>query len=363
MFPKVAIIYLSFHCEPYMPDVVRALEKLTYPKDRVAFVIVDNPHPEYGSSVAYIQREIMPKSGLAIPEVVLIANDENLGFACGNNKGAEWALEQGYDYIYFHNNDAFMDSNCLGPLVEAMEHDPKIVIAQSLVRLHPETEKINTTGNAIHFLGFGYCRDYKMRVNDVALPAVGDVPYASGSSIMLNTKFVQQHGAWDKDFFLYHEDMDFSLRARALGKRVVMVRDSVMYHKYEFKRSISKYYWMERNRFAVLLMYYRWGTLLLILPALVATELGTLFISFLTGWWKEKLKVYLYWLKPKNWRIWLKKRKKIQRERQVSDRYLLKYTTGKILFQEEEVESWILRYVANPVLSVYCWVVKKVIVW
>ena len=49
--PKIAIIYLSFHCEPYIDDVMSALKKLTYPKDKLAFVVVDNPHPEYGSSI------------------------------------------------------------------------------------------------------------------------------------------------------------------------------------------------------------------------------------------------------------------------------------------------------------------------
>ena len=53
-YPKIAIIYLSFHSEPYMDDVVSALKKITYPKDRLELVIVDNPHPEYGSSFRYI---------------------------------------------------------------------------------------------------------------------------------------------------------------------------------------------------------------------------------------------------------------------------------------------------------------------
>jgi len=363
MTPKVAIIYLSFHCEPYMPQVVNALEKLTYPKDRLAFVIVDNPHPVHGSSVEYIQREVLPKSSITIPETVLIVNDENFGFAEGNNRGAEWAIEHGYDYIYFHNSDACMLPACVEPLVGAMEKDHDIAIAQSLLLLYPENEKINSSGNELHFLGFGYCGNYKKRVSDVVLPEVLDIPYASGASMLVSTKFVQEYGVWDNDFFLYHEDTDFSLRARIYGYRVVLARESLANHQYEFKKSISKYYWMERNRFAILLMYYRWPTLLLFLPGLIAVELGTLLISFKTGWWKEKVKVYRYWLNPTNWKIWLKKRKKIQLKRKINDRKLLQHTTGKILFQEEAVESPILKYLANPVLSVYCWVVKKIVFW
>ncbi len=361
--PKVAIVSLSFHCEPYIDDVVNALEHLTYPKDRVAFVIVDNPHPEHGSSAPYLTEQVLPKSGVTLPETILIANETNEGFAGGNNRGVEWALEHGYDYVYFHNNDAYMDPGCLEPLVRAMEQDPKIAIAQSLIRLHPETDRINSTGNALHFLGFGYCRQYKKRVDEVVLRAVEDIPYASGAAMMVRSSFMRDHGAWDGDFFLYHEDTDFALRARSLGYRVVIARDSAMYHKYEFKRSVSKYFWMERNRFAILILYYRWATWLLILPGLIGVEIGTAPIAMMNGWWRERLKSYAYWMRPAHVRLWLRKRRTIQKIRTVPDRALLAFTTGKILFQEAEVNPPVLRYFANPVLAAYLWVVKKIVFW
>ncbi len=363
MKPKIAIVYLSFHCEPYINDVVNAVERLTYPKDRVAFVIVDNPHPTFGSSAPYLVEHVMPKSGVTLPETIIIANETNLGFAGGNNKGVEWAFAHGYEQVYFHNNDAFMDSGCLEPLVNAMEQDSKIAIAQSLIRLHPDTERINSAGNALHFLGFGYCMNYKTRVSDVALPAVLDIPYASGAAMMVRASFMRDHGAWDDDFFLYHEDTDFSLRVRTRGYRVVLARDSVMYHQYEFKRSVSKYFWMERNRFAILLLYYRWATWLLILPGLVLVEIGTAPIAIMKGWWRERLRSYIYWAHPANLRLWFKKRRVTQAARTASDRALLAFTTGKILFQEAEVNPPVLRYVANPMLSAYLWVVKKIVFW
>lgn len=361
--PKVAIVYLSFHCEPYIESVVNALEKMTYPKDRVAFVIVDNPHPEFGSSAPYLTEQVLPKSCVTLPETVLIANQTNLGFADGNNKGVEWALAHGYDYVYFHNNDAFMDPGCLEPIAAVMERDPSIAIAQSLIRLYPDTDRINSVGNALHFLGFGYCMQYKKRADEVVLPLVKDIPYASGAAMMVRASFMRDHGAWDGDFFLYHEDTDFSLRARTRGYRVALVRDSVMYHQYEFKRSVNKYFWMERNRWAILLLYYRWPTWLLIVPALIAVEIGTAPIALMKGWWRERLKSYAYWLRPKNVRVWCKKRRAIQAVRTVGDREILAHTTGRILFQEGEVDSPVLRYLANPILAAYLWVVKKIVVW
>src|SRR3990167_6900721 len=104
MQPKIAIIYLSFHCEPYIDDVVSSLKKLTYPHDRVEFVIVDNPHPEFGPSVKYIEENIFPLSGGEIPHVTLLAQKENFGFGSGNNVGARWALDNGFDYVTFSKN-------------------------------------------------------------------------------------------------------------------------------------------------------------------------------------------------------------------------------------------------------------------
>ena len=87
MLPKIAIIYLSFHCEPYLDDVVSALKKVSYPKDRLELVIVDNPHPQSGPSVRAIEEIVMPFSGAELPHVTLLPQKENLGFAGGNNVG------------------------------------------------------------------------------------------------------------------------------------------------------------------------------------------------------------------------------------------------------------------------------------
>ena len=75
--PRIAIVYLSFHCEPYIDDVVSSLQKLTYPKDAIEFIIVDNPHPQHGPSVKYLQDHVMPMSGKEIPHTTLLAQPEN----------------------------------------------------------------------------------------------------------------------------------------------------------------------------------------------------------------------------------------------------------------------------------------------
>ncbi len=363
MAPKVAIIYLSFHCEPYMDDVISALERLTYPKDRVEFVIVDNPHPQYGPSVRYIEETIMPKSGMTMPKVTLIANSTNLGFAGGNNVGIKYALDNGFDYVCLHNNDAFVAANFLEPLVDAMEKDKQVGAAQSLLLLHPETELINSAGNAMHYLGFGFCWDYRKKLSEANLPAIKEIAYASGAGVLMRADLLKQYGGLDEDFFLYHEDLEYCFRLKAAGYKIVLARDSVVYHKYQFGRSITKYFWMERNRYGVMLEFFKWPTLLLLAPMGLVMEAALILFALKGDWFAERVKVYRYWLDSANWIPWLKKRKNIRQIRKVTDRELLKDMVSEILFQEKEMANPLLLYIGNPVMKIYWQLVKAIIWW
>ncbi len=362
-YPKIAIVYLSFHCEPYMDDVVSSLKKLTYPHDKIEFIVVDNPHPKHGPSVRYIEETVMPLSGKEIPHTTLLPQKENLGFAGGNNAGVDWALENDFDYIYFHNNDGFMAANCLEPIIEAMENDQQIGIAQSLMLLHPETELINSTGNSFHYLGFGYCDDYREKASQLDIPKLKEIQYASGAALMIRSDLVREHGSWDHDFFLYHEDLEWSFRLRALGYKIMLIGDSVFYHKYQFSRSITKFFWMERNRHAVMLMFFKWPTLLLLLPIAIPLEIGLWFFSMVNGYSEKRVEVYKYWLQSKNWKTWLEKRKKIQKTRKVSDRFLLNYSVPGIYFQEKQMDNPALKYIGNPVMAFYYWIVVRGLIW
>lgn len=361
--PRVAIVYLSFHCEPYLDDVVSALKKMTYSKERVEFIVVDNPHPEHGPSVRFLEENLLPISGAAIPHVTILPQKENLGFAGGNNVGIAWAIEHGFDYVFFHNNDGFVAANCLGPLVNTMEQDRTIGLAQSLILLHPDTELVNSAGNSFHYLGFGFCEAYRFPAKELQLPAVQDISYASGAAVLMRTDLLKQYGAWDEDFFLYHEDMEYSFRLQMAGFRTVLVRDSVFYHKYQFSRSITKFYWMERNRYGVLLMFFRIPTLILLLPMLIVLDLGLWLFAWKNKWVPERIRLYQYWIKPTHWRVWLAKRKKIQALRTISDRKIMTQARAQILFQEAAMMNPILRYIGNPMMSVYYWLVVRGLIW
>jgi GT2 family glycosyltransferase len=362
-YPKVAIIYLSFHSEPYIDDVVSALKKITYPKDKLELVIVDNPHPQYGPSVRFLNETVMPLSGNELPHVTILPQTENLGFASGNNAGIKWAIDNGFDYVYFHNNDGFVTSDFLEPLVEAMENDKKIGAAQSLIMMYPETELINTSGNVFQYLGIGFCNDFRKKRTDIDVTKNKEINYASGAAMLMKVDLLQQFGTWDDDFFLYHEDVEYSFRLKIAGFKIVVVPNSIFYHKYSFSRNKEKFYYIERNRYGVMLMFFKIPTLLLFLPIGLALEFGLILFSLKSGWIKEKMSAYKYWLSWKNWQLWLKKRKYVQSIRQIKDKELIKDLAGKVEFEDKSINNPLLKYVGNPLMNAYWQIIKRIIFW
>ena len=153
------------------------------------------------------------------------------------------------------------------------------------------------------------------------------------------------------------------MRVRALGYKIVLVPDSVFYHKYSFSRNKEKFYYIERNRFGVMLMYFKWLTLLLLLPIAGVLEAGLILFAWKKGWLREKLSAYEYWFDLKNIKLWLFKRQRIQAMRKVGDKALLSKAVSTVVFEEKSIDNPLLRYIGNPLMAVYWWVARRLIFW
>ena len=226
--------------------------------------------------------------------------------------------------------------------------------------LCPNTEKINSLGNITHFLGFGYCRGYNQNLSQEKFNDLSDICYPSGAAVLLRPEALRQVGLFDEEFWMYNEDQDLGWRLSLAGWRSVLAADAVVYHKYKFSKAVSRYYWLDRNRLLSIFKNYRLATLILIFPAWLVMEIGLLFFSLSQGWFKEKLKVYAYFLRPTTWRYLVQARRRSQILRQVSDRQIIKLFSGKILYQE--IDSVYLR-IANIFFNIYWTIAKIIILW
>jgi len=332
MKPIVGIIYMSYNSVPYLDEVFFSLEQLHYPKEQLKMIIVDNASSD--GSVEQIRAKYLPKSGATLPQIILLPQDHNTGFAKGNNIGIQRALLDGCDYVYLLNNDAKLHPDAIEEAVEMAEKDQTIGAVQSLLLLWQRPEIINSSGCMQHFLGLGYARHNGVPLDQVSLTPGEEIAYGSGAGVLLRAKVLQQVGVLDPFLFLYHEDLELGWRIRLAGYRNVLCPSSITYHQYEFRRSIKKYFWMERNRGLVLLSHCRPWTLVVLFPWLMGLEIALFVLAIKGGWIKEKVLASLTWFSPATWKYVAKKRRESVILRKVSDREIVRLWTGVIAYQE-----------------------------
>lgn len=350
---KIGITILSYNSVKNLPDCLGSLTKSVagFKPGDVEILVWDNASVD--GSAEWVQKNY--------PSVRVIESPVNLGFAAGNNRAFE-ALKP-TDYFVLLNDDTIVEPNWLEELVKMAQSDPKIMVVQSLIKLWPEKELINSWGNSIHFLGFGYAGGYRVPVNEAGdkLKPGRVISYASGASMLVKTSLLKETFLFDNDFFMYHEDLDLGWRVRLLGYKSVLAPDSVIYHKYSFRKSVKKYYYMERNRFICLFRNYHLFSLVAIFPALLVMEAMSFGYSLSTGWWREKLRAYVYLIQPKTLVKLFKAAKVQENARKAKDKDVIDAFTGVIEFQE--MANPLLIYGVNPVINFYWRLIKKIILW
>ncbi|OGY94689.1 MAG: hypothetical protein A2406_02600 [Candidatus Komeilibacteria bacterium RIFOXYC1_FULL_37_11] len=345
---KIFIIILSYNGRQYFDELFPNLLGEKYQDLDVQILVIDNNSTD--GSADYINRNY--------PEAKVIRQKENIGFAGANNLGYQYAKENQADYIYLLNQDTVVTSGFLRPLYDFAKKN-KFGSLQSKLLLWPDKNKINTIGNAIHFLGFGYGQGAS-QIDNQPLEIV-KINYASGAGVFISMHALDDLGyLFDETMFMYLEDLDLGWSLNMLGYDNYLIPNSVVYHKYEFKRSMKLFYWFERNRLWVMLKNYKIGSLLLIFPAWLIMELGQLGFTVTNGRFWSKIKAYGFLFSPEQMKILMKKRKYIQSKRQRNDRQVVGKFTGMILFQPLDLR---LLKVANVFFFIYWRLVKLFIFW
>lgn len=357
--PFVDVIVVLWNSARFMPALFEGLAATDYPRDRWKAHFVDN-NPGDGS-LAEVRR-LMAVHAPTLPEIVIHEPGKNTGFAGGNNLVLRQAIkrEDRRGYCYLLNHDAAFESLALREAVAVAESDAKIGSVQSLLVLQQSPDEVNSRGNAIHYLGFGYCLGYHEPRASVGLDPV-DIAYASGAGVLYPVHVLREVGLLDETLWLYHEDLDLGWRIRLAGYRNTLAPRSVVRHYYEFSRSIAKWYWMERNRTAVVLKNFRLGTVLLLLPQLIVVDIALFVFALKGGWWREKLKAWSWFFKASTWAYILRGRREISRMRVVSDAWILRGFTPIVAYQE--MESPFVRRIVNPIWRGLFAVLRLIVVW
>jgi GT2 family glycosyltransferase len=263
-------------------------------------IVVDN---KPGDGSAEIVRAIAPAARI-------VQTGRNTGFAGGCNAGAEVA---GGELLVILNPDAAPQPGFGAAIRRPWLAGRGWGAWQALVA-DGTGERINSAGNPIHFTGIVWAGRHGRPLAEA--PAAGEVAAASGACLAIPLSRWREVGGFPAEFFMYHEDVDISVRLRSAGHAVGIEPSAVATHDYEFAASAEKWFWLERNRLAFIVRTYPGALLVLLAPALLATELALLLVAASGGWGAQKLRAnleFIRWL-PRL----LRERRQLQRQRTIS---------------------------------------------
>jgi hypothetical protein len=215
---RVAAVVLAWNGREDTLACLRALQRATYPE--LSIVVVDNGSTDGGPEAVSAE----------FPDARLLPLGENRGFAGGVNAGADAALGDGADAVLLLNNDATVEPDFLEPLVDAAcAEGVGAACAQIL----------DSATGRIWYAGASYDprRGHQGRHTGYGDPPLSPAtaPYeterACGGAMLIPRAALEEVGPLDETLFAYAEDVDWSLRARRAGLRILVVPASIVHHR------------------------------------------------------------------------------------------------------------------------------------
>ncbi len=198
-------------------------------------------------------------------KLVVIRNDENLGYAGGNNVGLRYALSRGdFDFFWILNNDTVVSPDALSRLLERTEHDSAVGICGATLLYYHQPEVVQARAGAIYNKWLGTTRHigaFKKACERVDPAKVERrISYVVGACMFVSRAFLQEVGLLSEEYFLYYEEIDWVARARGRF-RLAWSPESRVYHKEGgatgagnhsiWKKSLSSDRYMIENRVKV----------------------------------------------------------------------------------------------------------------
>ncbi len=246
-----------------------------------------------------------------VPGATVIETGTNLGYGEGCNRGAAAATG---DVVVFLNPDAAPQQGFRDAIAAPADDGSGWAAWQGLVTAERGAE-VNTRGGVVHFTGIAWAGGAgEPRSSVPAEPA--EPAFASGACLAVRRDELERLGGFAEGFFLYHEDVDLSLRVRLRGGRLGVASDAVVDHDYDFDKGRAKWRYLERNRWATIIRTYPAALLALVMPALIATDLALWPVAIAGGWAGPRLRALGETLRdlPRN----LRARRRIQAEREIT---------------------------------------------
>lgn len=167
-------------------------------------------------------------------EILIFKSPENLGFAKAINIGINIALKDGFDYVLLLNNDAYLDKNCLLELIETANEIKEIGLLSPVIFYATEPNKVWSSGGYFDkFLSRikMMLKNKVVSVENLSKTSLQFVDFISGCVMLIKKEVIDKVGLFDDRFFLYSEDLDYCLRAKAQGFKIAYIPSAFAFHE------------------------------------------------------------------------------------------------------------------------------------
>jgi GT2 family glycosyltransferase len=217
---KVAVVILNWNgkelLKTFLPSVV------TYSKGH-AIVVADNASTD--DSISFIKENY--------PEVVIVKNEKNFGFAGGYNHSL---IHVDADIFVLLNSDVEVTEHWIENALKQFTNDPQVAAVQPKLRWYKQKEKFEYAGAAggyIDYYGYPFCRGRmfeNLEEDKGQYDSATEIFWASGAAFFVRRKVFEEVHGFDEDFFAHMEEIDLCWRIKNRGYKIMYQPSSLIYH-------------------------------------------------------------------------------------------------------------------------------------
>lgn len=275
---KISIIFPTYNAEKYITRNLNSIQNNS--KDpNLEVIIVDNNSTD--NTLNLIQ-------SFELNDIKIIRNNKNLGFAKACNIGVKKAAGE---FIFITNQDVIYPSNFFHNLIniyQQLNEAPDVILSPAVV--FPD-KTIHYYGGKIHYSGISYTPEMYAQLPNKK--GTFKTYKASGCSMFLKKQTFLDLNGFDPYFFMYKEDVDFSLRALRKGIPIYTTNECYLYHlKEHYYINDFVYYYLERNRLLLIIKHI--ANLFKLIPYFLILEIVLIFQSIEEHKLFSRLRIYKF---------------------------------------------------------------------
>lgn len=255
----VSFVIVNFNGRDHLDPLLASIIAQTVDPASFEVIVVDNGSQD--GSVSHLRT--------AYPEVRIIENEDNRGFAAPNNQAARIAHGK---YLALLNNDMRLEPTWLAAMLGYLSNQSSDMVCVGSKIVNWDGTLVDFIGGSLAFNGMGFQTNFQAPVDSIAGRAYPqELLFACGGAMLIDRAVFLDAGGFDEDYFAYFEDVDLGWRLWVLGYRIGFCPEAVACHRHNGTSSrfnlYKKMVLFERNSLYSVFKNYEAGTLAQFFPA------------------------------------------------------------------------------------------------